>query len=375
MKKKVLVIFGTRPEAIKMVPVIKELQNHEDSFEVRVCITAQHRQMLDQILSFFNIIPDYDLDLMKIDQDLFSLTADIILGIKNVLNDFLPDLVLVHGDTTTAMASALASFYNKTRVCHVEAGLRTYNKNAPYPEEVNRQIISKIADRHYAPTEGAKNNLLRESVEESSILVTGNTVIDALMMAVDKIEKLKIDDDIDSLKDLIDLDKGYVLVTGHRRENFGDKFLNICEALKELAIKHDVQIVYPVHLNPSVQEPVNRILGLLDNVKLVKPQGYKEFVWLMKNSKLIITDSGGVQEEAPSLGKPVLVMRDVTEREEVILSGDVILVGTDKTKIIEETCNLLSNRRTHNAVCSVINPYGKGNAAKIIVNDLLNYKY
>ena len=337
--KKVLVVFGTRPEAIKMAPVVKAL-NENDFFETKVCVTAQHREMLDQVLDFFEIVPDFDLNLMKPNQNLHNLTGEIINGIKDVLGEFKADYVLVHGDTTTTMAVSIASFYSGSKICHVEAGLRTYNLQAPFPEEMNRQVTSRIANYHFAPTEKSKNNLLKENILDNQILVTGNTVIDALFFAVKKIKSIN-NEQINYLKKIIQKNKDIVLVTGHRRENHGDGFINICEAIKEISKNQNVQIIYPVHLNPNVQKPVNSILSNIDNISLVSPLPYEAFLWLMNKSKIIITDSGGIQEEAPSLGKPVLVMRESTERPEAVEAGTVVLVGTDKNKIVNKTNELL----------------------------------
>jgi UDP-N-acetylglucosamine 2-epimerase (non-hydrolysing) len=366
-----LIIFGTRPEAIKMAPLVKAFQKEKSKFETKVCVTAQHREMLDQVLDFFQIVPDYDLNLMKPNQNLYTLTADIIVGLKDILDEFTPDYVYVHGDTTTTMAASIAAFYSGAKVCHVEAGLRTNNKLSPFPEEINRQVTGRIADFHFAPTTTSKNNLLNENVDESSIIVTGNTVIDALLHSSDKVESYT-NDQIETLKENIDFNKDIILVTGHRRENHGDGFLNICAALKEIALKNNnVDIIYPVHLNPNVKEPVYRILDNISNVKLIEPLSYPAFVWLMNKSKLIITDSGGVQEEAPSLGKPVLVMRDTTERPEAVDAGTVILVGTDVSKIVSE-CQLLLNDNNHyQKMSSLHNPYGDGKACERIVNYII----
>ncbi len=371
MKKKNLVIFGTRPEAIKMAPLIREFKNC-DAFETKVCVTAQHREMLDQVLKFFEIIPDYDLDLMKPNQNLYTLTSEIIERLKPVLDDFKPDFVYVHGDTTTTMAASIASFYSGAKVCHVEAGLRTNDKKSPFPEEINRQITGRIADYHFAPTSKSKENLLKENISDDSILITGNTVIDAL---IDSSERVKMMDseDITELKSIVDTSKKLILVTGHRRENHGNGFINICEALKEIAIQNqDVQIIYPVHLNPNVKEPVFKILSNIENIKLINPLAYPAFVWLMTQSYLIITDSGGVQEEAPSLGKPVLVMRETTERPEAVEAGTVILVGTDKNKIVSETITLLKNNDRYKAMSELHNPYGDGKACSRIVKFIMN---
>ena len=368
--KKVLLIFGTRPEAIKMAPLIKEFQKKQDDFETKVCVTAQHREMLDQVLNFFDIIPDFDLDLMKPGQNLYSLTATIIDSLKIILDEFNPDYVFVHGDTTTTMASSIAGFYSGAKVCHVEAGLRTNNKYSPYPEEINRQIAGRVSDYHFAPTLNSKQNLLKENVSEDSILVTGNTVIDALFESVKRIENLS-NNIVDSIKSNLKFDQDVILVTGHRRENHGDGFERICKALKEIAEKApEVKIIYPVHLNPLVQEPVKRHLSDLENVMLIDPLSYPDFIWLMNRSKLIITDSGGVQEEAPSLGKPVLVMRDTTERPEAVDAGTVILVGTSKELIVKETLDLLKNKNRFKLMSELHNPYGDGKACERIVEFL-----
>lgn len=368
-----LIIFGTRPEAIKMAPLIKEFQKYS-MFETRVCVTAQHREMLDQVLDFFEIIPDYDLDLMKSNQNLYSLTSDIILGLKPILEEYQPDYVYVHGDTTTTMAASIASFYSGASVCHVEAGLRTQNKYSPFPEEINRQVTGRIANYHFAPTIQSKNNLLLENVDEENIIITGNTVIDALFESSSKVYSIK-NDEIEKLKSVIDTTKKLILVTGHRRENHGEGFINICEALKMIATTNkDVQIIYPVHLNPNVKEPVYKILGAIDSIHLINPLAYPAFVWLMNQSYLIITDSGGVQEEAPSLGKPVLVMRDTTERPEAVDAGTVILVGTDKEKIVYQCNDLLSNIDRYHKMSALHNPYGDGKACKRIAEYIISLK-
>lgn len=374
MKKKNLIVFGTRPEAIKMAPLVKEFLKHKDLFETKVCITAQHREMLDQVLDFFEIIPDYDLDIMKPNQNLYTLTSDIILNLKPVLEDFKPDFVYVHGDTTTTMATSIAAFYSGAKVCHVEAGLRTFNKWSPFPEEINRSITGRISDFHFSPTSTSKENLLNENVLENTILVTGNTVIDALQFSVDKVNSDGFfDKEINDLKRVVDGEKKLILVTGHRRENHGQGFINICEALKHIAIENnDVQIIYPVHLNPNVQKPVYDLLMGINNISLISPLSYPAFVWLMNKSYMIITDSGGVQEEAPSLGKPVLVMRDTTERPEAVEVGTVLLVGTDKNKIITQTNKLLKNREFYSSMSTLHNPYGDGKACENIVNFILN---
>lgn len=369
--KKILLIFGTRPEAIKMAPLVKGFQNHTEDFDVKVCVTAQHRQMLDQVLHFFDIKPDYDMNLMRPGQNLYQLTADVITGLKPILEEFKPDYVFVHGDTTTSTAAALAAFYAGTKICHIEAGLRTYNKYAPFPEEMNRQITGRLTDIHLSPTETAKNNLISEGITKD-VYVTGNTVIDALLYATDKLQSYS-DDEITELQKNIDFSKRIILVTGHRRENFGEGFINICNSLLELSEQPDVEIVYPVHLNPNVTDPVHTILGNRSNIKLIKPLAYPAFVWLMNKSHIILTDSGGVQEEAPSLGKPVLVMRNTTERPEAVEAGTVKLVGTDKAKIVEETKQLLNNKEYYNTMQKKHNPYGDGGAVERII-DIIKQK-
>lgn len=364
--KKNLIIFGTRPEAIKMAPLIKEFKKN-NNFDTKICVTGQHREMLDQVLEFFDIKPDYDLNLMKPNQNLYSLTSDIIIRLKPILEEFEPDFVYVHGDTTTTMASSIAAFYSTATVCHVEAGLRTHNKHSPFPEEMNRQVTGRISDYHFAPTDASKTNLLEENIKEENILVTGNTVIDALFDSSERVKTLD-NFEIEKLKGIIDIKKKLILVTGHRRENHGQGFINICEALKEIAINNqDVQIIYPVHLNPNVKKPVFDILSSVDNIQLIDPLAYPAFVWLMNQSYLIITDSGGVQEEAPSLGKPVLVMRDTTERPEAVNAGTVILVGTNKQKIVSEANSLLNDSKKYHEMSGLHNPYGDGNACKRIV--------
>ncbi|ALM22098.1 UDP-N-acetylglucosamine 2-epimerase [Nonlabens sp. MIC269] len=368
---KCLVVFGTRPEAIKMAPLVKEMR-HTEGISCKVCVTAQHREMLDQVLEFFEIKPDYDLNLMKPNQNLYRLTADIICELKSVLEDFNPDFVFVHGDTTTTMATSIASFYNQSKVCHVEAGLRTFNKWSPFPEEMNRQIAGRISDLHFAPTQTSASNLLSENVDSSKIIITGNTVIDALIGSVDKVNE-KPSELIQQLDEKLN-DRDLILVTGHRRENHGQGFINICEALKNIALaKPEIEIVYPVHLNPKVQEPVNRILSDINNITLIDPLAYQDFIWMMNRSKIIITDSGGVQEEAPSLGKPVLVMRDTTERPEAVEAGTVILVGTDPELIYSEAIDLLNNKERFDKMSALHNPYGDGKACKRIVDTIINY--
>lgn len=371
-----MTIFGTRPEAIKMAPVIKEIERHPDRFKSIVCVTAQHRHMLDQVLSLFEIKPDYDLNIMKPSQDLFEITCNILSGLQPIIERERPDVILVHGDTTTTMTASIASYYCKIKLGHVEAGLRTNNKYAPFPEEINRRITGCLADLHFAPTEISRKNLLSEGVPEEIIFVTGNTVIDALLSVVQIIERdLSLREQLDAVYSFLKPEKRLILVTGHRRENFGEGFENICLAIKEIAKQNiDVEIIYPVHLNPNVQEPVQRILGrsCLDNIHLIEPVDYLPFVYLMNRSYVIISDSGGVQEEAPSLGKPVLVMRDTTERPEAITAGTVRLVGTDHLKIVEEVYRLLNDSEAYNIMSMAHNPYGDGKAAKKIVTTLMN---
>ncbi len=361
-----LIIFGTRPEAIKMAPLVKEFQKN-NNFVTRVCVTAQHREMLDQVLDFFEIIPDYDLDLMKPNQNLYGLTGDILNGLKPILEAYKPDYVYVHGDTTTTMASSIAGFYAGAKICHVEAGLRTHNKKSPFPEEMNRQVTGRIADYHFAPTLNSQANLLVENINSKQILVTGNTVIDALLYSSKRVDKLE-NEEIRKLKDTLDFSKKILLVTGHRRENHGEGFINICAALKKIALTNSgVEIVYPVHLNPNVLAPVTKILSDIENIHLMAPLSYPSFVWLMNKAYLIITDSGGVQEEAPSLGKPVLVMRDTTERPEAVAAGTVILVGANTNKIVEETQRLLHDSKRYKRMSALHNPYGDGKACQRIV--------
>ncbi|RIJ49720.1 UDP-N-acetylglucosamine 2-epimerase (non-hydrolyzing) [Maribellus luteus] len=372
---KVLIIFGTRPEAIKMAPLVKEFEKHSDYFQTKVCVTAQHREMLDQVLDIFDIKPDYDLDIMKQGQDLFDISARVLLGIRNILQDFTPDIVFVHGDTSTSTFAALAAFYQQIPVAHIEAGLRTNNIYSPWPEEMNRQMTGRIASYHFCPTVFAKNNLLKENISDRNIVVTGNTVIDALFLVLDKI---KNDRNKEISIERAIRDKGYsiserkfLLVTGHRRENFGHGFINICEALKEIALSNpDIDIVYPMHLNPNVRKPVTEILNNVGNVFLIEPLEYLAFVYLMSKSYFVITDSGGIQEEAPSLGKPVLVMRDTTERPEAVEAGTVILVGTDKEKIVLEAERLLKDSGHFERMSELHNPYGDGKATEKIIEYL-----
>lgn len=363
---RVLVVFGTRPEAIKMAPVVSALRR-ESSLDVRVCVTAQHRQMLDQVLELFQIVPDFDLNLMRPGQDLSDVTASVLLSLRPVLREVAPSLVLVHGDTTTTMAASLAAYYEKIPVGHVEAGLRTGNPYAPWPEEINRRLAGVIAAFHYAPTEIARANLLREGVNNSNIFITGNTVIDALLEVSSKLEADPVlAAQMASQFSFLDPELPVLLVTGHRRENFGEGFEQICRALNEIARFGDVQIVYPVHLNPNVQTPVHAALSGLSNVHLIQPLDYLPFVYLMKRSALVLTDSGGIQEEAPSLGKPVLVMRETTERPEAVAAGTVRLVGTDRQKIVEQVRLLMANREEYKKMSTSHNPYGDGRSASRI---------
>ena len=371
MKKKNLIIFGTRPEAIKMAPLVNKFLL-DKRFETKVCVTGQHREMLDQVLSFFGIVPDYDLSLMKPNQNLYNLTGEVISGLKPILESFKPDFVYVHGDTTTTMAASIAGFYSGAKVCHVEAGLRTNNMLSPFPEEMNRQVAGRVATYHFAPTIKSEENLLKEIVIDENIIITGNTVIDALLESSNRVENLD-NEEVKEIKNKINFENRILLVTGHRRENHGQGFINICKALKEIAVNNpDIEIVYPVHLNPNVLKPVNELLGDVRNIHLIKPLSYPTFVWMMNQSYLIITDSGGVQEEAPSLGKPVLVMRDTTERPEAVEAGTVILVGTDVQKIIKETQELLYNSKKYGSMSSLHNPYGDGKACERIIEFISN---
>lgn len=378
MTKKVLLVFGTRPEAIKMAPLVKAFEKHKD-IDSKVCVTAQHREMLDQVLDLFDIKPDYDLNLMKPGQDLYDITSNVLLGMKNVLSDFNPDIVLVHGDTTTTSSASLAAFYHKIKVGHIEAGLRTGDIYSPWPEEANRQITGVLANYHFAPTITSKENLLKENKNTDDVVVTGNTVIDALFLALKKIEnnsELK-NNIISSINSQYRLDENrkIILVTGHRRENHGQGFINICTALKEIALKNPgIDIVYPVHLNPNVQKPVHEILSDVENIYLIEPLQYEQFIYLMDSSYFIITDSGGVQEEAPSLGKPVLVMRDTTERPEALEAGTVKLVGTDTQLIIKEAQKLIDDKKEYEKMAKAHNPYGDGQSCKRIVDFLKGSK-
>lgn len=364
-------VFGTRPEAIKLAPLINKLQQNK-AVRITVCVTAQHRQMLDQVLDLFGIIPDIDLNIMKLGQDLVGITSEVLINLQKVFQERSPDLVIVHGDTTTTFAAALAAFYEKIPVAHVEAGLRTRNFYAPWPEEMNRTFVGKLAHLHFAPTEKSKLNLLAEGVTEDKIFVTGNTVIDALLETKaafldDPIKRKSLDEHFAFL----DSEKRTILVTGHRRENFGQGFENICESIRELAEREDIQIVYPVHLNPNVQNPVRRFLEAHPRIFLIKPLDYLPFIYLMDRSYLILTDSGGVQEEAPSLGKPVLVMRETTERPEAVEAGTVMLVGTNKTKILDNVTLLLNDKNMYEKFSKAHNPYGDGLASERIMDILL----
>ena len=382
--KKVMLVFGTRPEAIKMAPLVKEFENRTDKFQTIVCVTGQHRQMLDQVLQLFEIIPDYDLNIMQQGQDLYDVTSRVLLGMRDVLKEVQPDVVLVHGDTTTSTAAALAAFYQQIPVGHVEAGLRTHNIYSPWPEEMNRQITSRIAAYNFAPTPLSRQNLLEEKVSENSITVTGNTVIDALYWVVDKIKK---NEGLDTELKGILADSGYdterlvggkklVLITGHRRENFGDGFVNMCTAIRDLTQKYpDVDFVYPMHLNPNVRKPIHEVFGEdlsdLGNMFFIEPLEYLSFVYLMEKSTIVLTDSGGIQEEAPGLGKPVLVMRDTTERPEALDAGTVKLVGTDYDKIVSEMSMLLDNQTYYEKMSKAVNPYGDGCACGRICKVLI----
>lgn len=381
--KKITLVFGTRPEAIKMAPLVKEFQKYPDMFNTVVCVTGQHRQMLDQVLDIFEIKPDYDLNIMKQGQDLYDVTARVLTGMRDVLKESQPDVVLVHGDTTTSTAAALASFYQQIPVGHVEAGLRTHNIYSPWPEEMNRQITGRIATYDFAPTPLSRQNLLDEGVAEDKITVTGNTVIDALYMVVDKIKSNKaLNNELEAVLKEAGYDvnrlangKKLVLITGHRRENFGDGFISMCKAIKALTEKYpDVDFVYPMHLNPNVRKPIHEVFGEnlegLGNMFFIEPLEYLSFVYLMEKSNIVLTDSGGIQEEAPGLGKPVLVMRDTTERPEALEAGTVKLVGTDYDKIVNEVSALLDDVAHYDAMSKTVNPYGDGKACERIVNKL-----
>lgn len=394
--KTILLVFGTRPEAIKMAPLVKKLQSEPEKFKTVVCVTAQHRQMLDQVLHIFDITPSYDLDIMKPNQDLYDITSRVLLGMRDVLKEVKPDVVLVHGDTTTSTAAALAAFYQQIPVGHVEAGLRTHNVYSPWPEEMNRQITGRITTHHFAPTPLAKQNLLNENVKPEQIIVTGNTVIDALYMVVEKIKgDAKLQNELsDLLKEAgydtsrLDNNRRLVLITGHRRENFGDGFISMCTAIRDLAAKYpDVDFVYPMHLNPNVRKPIQQIFGNVNrksdlgfqisdfkfnNLFFIEPLEYLSFVYLMEKSTIVLTDSGGIQEEAPGLGKPVLVMRDTTERPEALESGTVHLVGTNYDKIVSEVSTLLDDVEAYEKMSKAVNPYGDGRACSRICDYLAN---
>jgi len=369
--KKILIIFGTRPEAIKMAPIIKLLEL-QANVKIKTCVTAQHRKMLDQVLDLFEIKPDFDLDLMKPGQELTDITANVLLGMRNIFKQWQPDWVLVHGDTTTAMAASLAAFYAKIPVAHVEAGLRTKNIYSPWPEEMNRRLVGRIATLHFAPTETARSNLMAEGCLDKTIFVTGNTVIDSLLGFVDKIKNDKIlNQKLSERFSFLQPGKRLILVTGHRRENFGQGFDDICNGLRKIAERSDIEIVYPVHLNPNVQEPVHRILGGQPNIHLMEPLDYLPFVYLMNRAHILLTDSGGIQEEAPALGKPVLVMRENTERPEAIAAGTARLVGTNESRIVEECKRLLDDDQAYEYMSRASNPYGDGKAALRIVEALI----
>ncbi|MGC3819504.1 non-hydrolyzing UDP-N-acetylglucosamine 2-epimerase [Acinetobacter sp. G11] len=372
--KKVLLVFGTRPEAIKMAPLALQLKENNESFETKVCVTGQHRQMLDQVLELFNLTPDFDLNLMKPGQTLSDVTSGVLKGLEAVFEEWLPDVVLVHGDTATTFAASLAAYYHKVKIGHVEAGLRTGDIYSPWPEEANRKLTGALANYHFAPTQSSYNNLIKENINPENITITGNTVIDALLKVKEKVETdHKIIADFKAQFSFLDESKKLILVTGHRRENFGQGFLNICQALANIAQKYsDVQIVYPVHLNPNVQKPVNELLSGISNIHLIAPQDYLPFVYLMNRSYLILTDSGGIQEEAPSLGKPVLVMRDTTERPEAVEAGTVKLVGTDADLIEKSVTDLLVNTELYKQMAEAHNPYGDGTACQQIIEFLEN---
>ncbi|CAB3948950.1 non-hydrolyzing UDP-N-acetylglucosamine 2-epimerase [Achromobacter piechaudii] len=371
----VLTVFGTRPEAIKMAPVVKALAV-DPAFDAKVCVTAQHREMLDQVLELFDITPDFDLNLMAPGQDLSDVTSKVLVGMREVYRQWMPDIVLVHGDTTTTLATSLSAYYAKVKVGHVEAGLRTGNKYSPWPEEMNRRLTGAVADVHFAPTAGSQANLLREGVAQNLIHVSGNTVIDALLDVVERVRaEGPLKREFEEQFSFVDPLKRLLLVTGHRRENFGASFENICLALRDIAARGDVEIVYPVHPNPNVQEPVRRILGDVENVHLISPLDYLPFVYLMDRSAFLITDSGGIQEEAPSLGKPVLVMRDTTERPEAVDAGTVKLVGTDRVAIYEAANLLLDDQEAHEVMARAHNPYGDGQAATRIRDILKSMLY
>lgn len=382
--KKVMLVFGTRPEAIKMAPLVKEFQKQPKRVETVVCVTGQHREMLDQVLKIFDIKPDYDLNIMKQGQDLYDVTARVLTGMRDVLKEVKPDVVLVHGDTTTSTAAALAAFYQQIPVGHVEAGLRTHNIYSPWPEEMNRLLTGRLATYHFSPTPLSRNNLIKESVDDRNIIITGNTVIDALYWVVDKIKNNKeLDNELEDILSKAGYDvnrlnngKKLVLITGHRRENFGDGFINMCTAIKDLTVKYpDLDFVYPMHLNPNVSKPIHEVFGEnlsgLKNMFFIEPLEYLSFVYLMEKSSIVLTDSGGIQEEAPGLGKPVLVMRDTTERPEALDAGTVKLVGTDYNKIVNEVSSLIDDKAAYEKMSKAVNPYGDGLACGRIVNALL----
>lgn len=384
--KKVMLVFGTRPEAIKMAPLVKEFQKQPKRVETVVCVTGQHREMLDQVLKIFDIKPDYDLNIMKQGQDLYDVTARVLTGMRDVLKEVKPDVVLVHGDTTTSTAAALAAFYQQIPVGHVEAGLRTHNIYSPWPEEMNRLLTGRLATYHFSPTPLSRNNLIKESVDDRNIIITGNTVIDALYWVVDKIKNNKeLDNELEDILSKAGYDvnrlnngKKLVLITGHRRENFGDGFINMCTAIKDLTVKYpDLDFVYPMHLNPNVRKPIHEVFGEnlsgLKNMFFIEPLEYLSFVYLMEKSSIVLTDSGGIQEEAPGLGKPVLVMRDTTERPEALDAGTVKLVGTDYNKIVNEVSSLIDDKAAYEKMSKAVNPYGDGLACGRIVNALPNY--
>ena len=375
-----MLVFGTRPEAIKMAPLVKEFQKYPEQFKTQVCVTGQHRQMLDQVLEIFDIVPDFDLDIMKQGQDLFDVTSRVMLGMREVISSAKPDIVLVHGDTTTSTAAALAAFYCQIPVGHVEAGLRTHNIYSPWPEEMNRQITGRIASYHFAPTELSKNNLLKENVEQQQIYITGNTVIDALYWVIKKIKgngelQSQLSEELKEAGYDVSRNRPLVLITGHRRENFGDGFISICRAIKTLSQKFpDVDFVYPMHLNPNVRKPIKEVFGEnlsnLGNMFFIEPLEYLSFVFLMEKATIVLTDSGGIQEEAPGLGKPVLVMRNTTERPEALEAGTVKLVGTDYDKIVAEVSNLLTDPAYYSSMSQAVNPYGDGMACERIMTIL-----
>ena len=382
--KKVMLVFGTRPEAIKMAPLVKEFQKQKERIETVVCVTGQHREMLDQVLKIFDIKPDYDLNIMKQGQDLYDVTARVLTGMREVLKEVKPDVVLVHGDTTTSTAAALATFYQQIPVGHVEAGLRTHNIYSPWPEEMNRLLTGRLATYHFSPTPLSRNNLIKESIDDRNIIVTGNTVIDALYWVVDKIKNNKeLNNELENVLSKAGYDvnrlnngKKLVLITGHRRENFGDGFINMCTAIKDLMVKYpDVDFVYPMHLNPNVRKPIHEVFGEnlsgLKNMFFIEPLEYLSFVYLMEKSSIVLTDSGGIQEEAPGLGKPVLVMRNTTERPEALNAGTVKLVGTDYNKIVNEVSSLIDDKAAYEKMSKAVNPYGDGLACGRIVNALL----